>query len=673
MKISHLQEGSVAGDPSITQNAGDAPRFGRDPTVLEKSKKIDKVEEMTAGCVATVAAPVGKTQKRSNSIFSGIKTSSKYANSKKAGIYEDEISEENLVAKQKQEELFKKAKLRDLGKRRTISDVLHMKELEHAMLDEMSMMGESDNDFWYHGPHAVAQELHRIHNKHKITTEDIHQLWETRPPTHVSVINNKPFMEKPDVANILKAHKELIAELEEGQTSDMRNFFSTQQPLNTPAPIPIIGPNNGATVASVTRQGESVGEGSDQPASSKKFYTNKKQWQRDVDDVNHSVYDDESEYIGDTGRSTVTIKGREWARWSDAQQKGYIDMGSMSEQSVAEGETWSKHNHKRVGGMSDKSVKSYRRSHPGSKIQTAVTTKPSKLKKGSKSAKRRASFCARMKGMKKHRTGAKTARDPNSNINKSLRRWHCESIEDMQQLIMIAEQQINEAKNLKQQAAIAISKKQDVSEAVDQWYIVMRGNLDFHGKYHGKGDDVTGPLSKVQANAELHETHPYDTNWTIVPASAMQQSMTESSSPQVVAAKKALKNGLKKMPGSSPNMIQKLIHEIKPDGTIVVMNSSQATTIKSIKEILALGGGKQFDVVMAPPGSGWQSAKSVPVPDKEIDKQEVTEAKNDYVPPKEADYDDDYQDMVKRVGKKAQEQDAKKKQQEQSNKSGNSK
>jgi len=79
----------------------------------------------------------------------------------------------------------------------------------------------------------------------------------------------------------------------------------------------------------------------------------------------------------------------------------------------------------RAGGLSKKGVASYRRQHPGSKIQTAVTTKPSKLKKGSKAAKRRKSFCARMRGMKKHNTSAKTARDPNSAINKSLRRWHC--------------------------------------------------------------------------------------------------------------------------------------------------------------------------------------------------------------------------------------------------------
>jgi hypothetical protein len=119
---------------------------------------------------------------------------------------------------------------------------------------------------------------------------------------------------------------------------------------------------------------------------------------------------------------------------------------SRVKQDMDEGENWSKHNNKRVGGMSKKSVKSYRRSHPGSKIQTAVTTKPSKLKKGSKAAKRRASFCARMRGMKKHRTGAKTARDPNSNINKSLRRWHCESIEELHELVMLAEQFIRNNK-----------------------------------------------------------------------------------------------------------------------------------------------------------------------------------------------------------------------------------
>ena len=53
------------------------------------------------------------------------------------------------------------------------------------------------------------------------------------------------------------------------------------------------------------------------------------------------------------------------------------------------------------GGLNQKGVDSYKRENPGSNLKTAVTTPPSKLKKGSKSAKRRKSFCARMKGMRK--------------------------------------------------------------------------------------------------------------------------------------------------------------------------------------------------------------------------------------------------------------------------------
>jgi hypothetical protein len=77
------------------------------------------------------------------------------------------------------------------------------------------------------------------------------------------------------------------------------------------------------------------------------------------------------------------------------------------------------------GGLNKKGIASYRAANPGSKLSMAVTTKPSKLKPGSKSANRRKSFCARMKGMKKRLTSAKTARDPDSRINKSLRKWNC--------------------------------------------------------------------------------------------------------------------------------------------------------------------------------------------------------------------------------------------------------
>lgn len=108
-------------------------------------------------------------------------------------------------------------------------------------------------------------------------------------------------------------------------------------------------------------------------------------------------------------------------------------------------EDWQKVNkHDKTDGMSTKAVKAYRREHPGSKLKTAVTTKPSKLKKGSKSAKRRASFCARMKGMKKAHASAKTKRDPDSPINKALRRWNCESVEDLQIMLENAERFIAE-------------------------------------------------------------------------------------------------------------------------------------------------------------------------------------------------------------------------------------
>jgi len=92
----------------------------------------------------------------------------------------------------------------------------------------------------------------------------------------------------------------------------------------------------------------------------------------------------------------------------------------------AKNEDWQSVNRKdKTDGLSQKAVNAYRKENPGSKLKTAVTKKPSELKKGSKDAKRRSSFCSRMKGMKKRLTSAKTARDPDSRINKALRRWNC--------------------------------------------------------------------------------------------------------------------------------------------------------------------------------------------------------------------------------------------------------
>ena len=76
------------------------------------------------------------------------------------------------------------------------------------------------------------------------------------------------------------------------------------------------------------------------------------------------------------------------------------------------------------GGLNARGRASYNR-RTGGNLKAPVTTNPSKLKKGSKAAKRRKSFCSRMKGMKRKLTSAKTARDPNSRINKALRKWNC--------------------------------------------------------------------------------------------------------------------------------------------------------------------------------------------------------------------------------------------------------
>ena len=92
---------------------------------------------------------------------------------------------------------------------------------------------------------------------------------------------------------------------------------------------------------------------------------------------------------------------------------------NMNEQSAA----WQRKEGKNPeGGLNAKGVASYRRENPGSKLQTAVTTEPSKLKPGSKSANRRKSFCARMGGMPgpmKDEKGRPTRKAL------SLRKWNC--------------------------------------------------------------------------------------------------------------------------------------------------------------------------------------------------------------------------------------------------------
>jgi hypothetical protein len=96
-----------------------------------------------------------------------------------------------------------------------------------------------------------------------------------------------------------------------------------------------------------------------------------------------------------------------------------LNSGIIGEESAA----WQRKEGKNPeGGLNKKGIASYRRENPGSKLSLAVTTPPSKLKKGSKAAKRRKSFCARMGGMPgpmKDEKGRPTRKAL------SLRKWNC--------------------------------------------------------------------------------------------------------------------------------------------------------------------------------------------------------------------------------------------------------
>jgi len=106
--------------------------------------------------------------------------------------------------------------------------------------------------------------------------------------------------------------------------------------------------------------------------------------------------------------------------WEDGDSEKKLTEDDMKGMSVKSGH---KRPTKSGAGMTQKGVEAYRRKNPGSKLKTAVTTEPSKLKKGSKAANRRKSYCARSAGqMKKF---PKAAKDPNSRLRQARRRWNC--------------------------------------------------------------------------------------------------------------------------------------------------------------------------------------------------------------------------------------------------------
>ena len=117
-------------------------------------------------------------------------------------------------------------------------------------------------------------------------------------------------------------------------------------------------------------------------------------------------------------RNAIKTKTMNGKPLTDKQIEGLKAGLTQGGNKVQEGAAWTKKAGKnKSGGLNEKGRKSYEKANPGSDLKA-----PSK-KVGNP---RRASFCARMKGMKKKLTSKKTANDPNSRINKSLRAWNCE-------------------------------------------------------------------------------------------------------------------------------------------------------------------------------------------------------------------------------------------------------
>jgi len=130
----------------------------------------------------------------------------------------------------------------------------------------------------------------------------------------------------------------------------------------------------------------------------------KKRYGKDAPDVMYATADKTAKKKGDTSKSDDRYAYESFDKMGDLLED---DMKGMS---VKSGD---KRSADSGAGLTAKGVAKYRRNNPGSKLKTAVTTPPSKLKPGSKAAGRRKSFCARSRGWDGER--GKAAR----------RRWNC--------------------------------------------------------------------------------------------------------------------------------------------------------------------------------------------------------------------------------------------------------
>jgi hypothetical protein len=158
------------------------------------------------------------------------------------------------------------------------------------------------------------------------------------------------------------------------------------------------------------------------------------------------------------------------------------DSYALARKNIAE--DWNKVNHKdKTDGLSQKAVNAYRRENPGSKLKTAVTTKPSKLKAGSKDAKRRKSFCARMSGNKGPMKDEKGRPTPKA---KALSRWNCESVEAMVDLIIENMDHDKDNRAVPEFKAALLARKDKLQTATDdQVYDIIDKIMTRIAKSHG--------------------------------------------------------------------------------------------------------------------------------------------------------------------------------------------
>ena len=160
------------------------------------------------------------------------------------------------------------------------------------------------------------------------------------------------------------------------------------------------------------------------------------------------------------------------------------DFADVSDEELFETAAWRRKEGKDPeGGLNRKGIASYRRENPGSKLSMAVTTPPSKLKPGSKAANRRKSFCARMSGNKgpmKKPNGKPTPKAL------ALRRWNCESVEEMVDMIIENMDHAKDNQAVPELKAALLAKKTTLQNASeDQVYDIIDKMMTRIAKSHG--------------------------------------------------------------------------------------------------------------------------------------------------------------------------------------------